>query len=441
MSEKGQLRTRVGSVLIRAKELFPLTPLGVGLIALATLALKFIAYEELDLVLFVGGYGALALVALSFLAVGLSAIWRYFDLRRVRNAPSPKSLALETGRALPTGFQLPSRLWFPLVRTRWDWLTPNESQATQNARHGALHESVWLNARGEWDSIQRRLVIEDVFSLARISLRETSTRPVRAQPHIGALKSVPPLRAMAAGDEVGHPYGVPEGDRIDLRRYAPGDPARLIHWKAFARSRKLVVRVPERALSHADRTVAYLVSGELDEASAAAARTAIFSGALGAEWSFGADGSPGTRSPEDALRAVARSKNAESPGGGLESFLAKEEREGPVSLVLFLPPVLGAWREPVSNILRRRRSRTRVIIGIDGLRETKRGRAHRLLLKDRESGFVSAVALQQTCTELEGLRAEISIIDRKTGRVFKGVPSPKAKEPVAAKLQTAGAIS
>jgi uncharacterized protein (DUF58 family) len=38
------------------------------------------------------------------------------------------------------------------------------------------------------------------------------------------------------------PHGLRGGDLLALRRYAPGDPQRIVHWKASARVRRLLVR-------------------------------------------------------------------------------------------------------------------------------------------------------------------------------------------------------
>ena len=130
-----------------------------------------------------------------------------------------------------------------------------------------------------------------MLGLARFGLYHEDPSALTVVPHAGGLSQMPLLISMSGGDEIPHPMGVADGDRVELRRYAPGDPARFIHWKAFSRTRKLMVRVPERALSRARRVVAYQVAGPDDEASAAAAKVAAESGSLGGEWIFGADGS------------------------------------------------------------------------------------------------------------------------------------------------------
>ena len=89
--------------------------------------------------------------------------------------------------------------------------------------------------------------------------------------------------------------GLEDGDRLELRRYTAGDPVRFMHWKVLSRTRKLMVRTPERALSVARRMAAFLIAGERDDASAAAARLALERRLLGSDWLFGTDDAPAGR--------------------------------------------------------------------------------------------------------------------------------------------------
>ena len=77
-----------------------------------------------------------------------------------------------------------------------------------------------------------------------------------ALPRLAGLSRMPALSSLASGDAAPHPMGLEDGDRLELRRYMPGDPARFIHWKVLSRTRRLMVRTPERALSLARRTAA-----------------------------------------------------------------------------------------------------------------------------------------------------------------------------------------
>ncbi|MEM9073133.1 MAG: DUF58 domain-containing protein, partial [Myxococcota bacterium] len=244
---------------------------------------------------------------------------------------------------------------------------------------------------------------------------------LEAHPHIGKLTQLPALLSFSGGDAWPHPLGIPEGDRMELRRYAPGDPARFIHWKAFARTKKLVVRTPERALSRVQRVAAYLVAGPDDEASAAAARVAITSQALGDDWSFGADGAPdGTSDALAALDAIVRSaEHRESGAEGLEGFVRREERRGPASLVIFVPVRSGPWLSKVVAVLQARPGRSRVVVGVDGLtRPRSRGWFRRLTTRRRVVDQSSVVDLDATLRALAATRAEVVVIDRKTGRVI-----------------------
>ena len=400
----------------RVADLVPLTALGFAVAALATAALVHYGYGEMDLVLLVLGWGAVGLVGLSLLFVLLAAL---LVKRRLR-AEEALHRDCETGRATPTGFSLPSLGWVPLVRLRWSWLAP-PLPIELVREEGRLHERVRPTRRGAHEGVRRRVVVEDVFGLARLGLRMDDPLTLRVLPHGGRLGRLPTLLAYAGGEDWPHPMGLPEGDRVELRRYGPGDPARFIHWSIYARTRKLVVRVPERALSRAHRTAAYLVTGEADEASSGAARVAVESGALGEDWSFGADGAGGTQTVSQAQEALVRSARvpATEGGAGLEGFLREEEKSGPVSVVVFAPAEPGPWIERVLAALGARRGCTRIVIGVDGLAaDPPGGWWRRLLARPPAREGASAGALEAALEALASARAEVLVVDRASGRVL-----------------------
>ena len=132
-----------------------------------------------------------------------------------------------------------------------------------------------LDERGRFERIERRVTVSDPFGLSRVMLHFAEPRAVDVLPRLGGLRHLPSLSALASGDAMPHPMGLEDGDRIELRRYTAGDPARFIHWKVLSRTRKLMVRTPERALSVARRMAAFMIAGERDDASAAVARLAL----------------------------------------------------------------------------------------------------------------------------------------------------------------------
>lgn len=409
------LRARALRVGRAISGLFPLTPLGALVAAGAAAALRFLALVELDLVFLVIGYGGAGVALSTLLLVVLGALRVAWALRSARTAPDRR---LETARSLPTGLRLPRLLLLPFVRVRWSWESP-AADLELVERGLAVTEHAAVRERGQTGEIARRVVVEDAFGLCRVAWTHRQRASLVTLPHAGALRQLPLLVSMAGGDDVPHPMGVAEGDRIELRRYAPGDPARFIHWKVFGRTRRLMVRMPERALTRARRTVSYLVAGPRDEASAAAARVAVESGVLGSEWVFGADGTPGEAGDaHEATSAIVRSIEARAEGAAaLEGFLARAERTGPASLVLFVPPVPGPWLPRALAVAKRRGDRTRVVVATDGIDAAPpRPRWWRFLMRTAPVDRTTSRDLDEVVRAFASLRCEVVVLDRVSGR-------------------------
>jgi hypothetical protein len=417
------LGRRLRAGIDRGFELFPLTPLGLLVVFSAVAGLVFVAMPEMDLVLVALCWVVLALAAGAMLAVIGGAVRLRLALRGLARG---QDRTLETLRSLPTGFSLPGLFFLPFVQIFWEWIGPT-GQLELNREGLRVAEDALLFERGYVGAIERRIVVRDVFGLAKVAFRHRTTQSLTVLPSAGALTQLPILVSMSGGDDLPHPMGVEDGDRVELRRYAPGDPARFIHWKVYGRTRKLVVRKPERALTRARRVVSYLVAGPGDEASAGAARVAIervlSAGELGAEWIFGADGSVGeARDVPGALDRVVRSADVRGHAGGgaagLSSFVARAEEKGPASLVLFVPAEPGPWIERAIAVLRLRASRSKVVVGVDGveLRPPRSLWARALLRAEAPARSSSAEALEEVVQRLKGHAAEIVVVDRSSGR-------------------------
>lgn len=402
----------------RGADYVPLTWLGVLVALGAWAALTWLAYPELDLVWLVVGFAALGLVSAAVLLVVVAAIWMKIATRAKPHAEIERR-HMETQRAQATGFDGPTLFFLPLVQVDWSWELPTEAEVAIAKVRWRLCEKVTLRRRGHVDGVRRRIVIQDAFGLARVAIRQRDPMQLTVLPHAGKLGETPMLVSMSGGDERPHPMGIEDGDRVELRRYTPGDPARFIHWKVYGRTRKLMVRMPERALSPARRTIAYQVAGPHDDASAAAARVAVEAGVFGPEWSFCADGATqDTDRIDEAVEMIVRSADALDRGGrGLEPFLRRAERAGPASAVVFVPPRPGPWLDHVVAAIRPRAVRTRVVVTTDGIDAAPSTPLWRrlLTLPDERVGTPSA-ELDKVLSTLAATRAEVIVLDRGSGR-------------------------
>ncbi len=414
----GQRGARIRRALRRVADLWPLSALGMALGAVAGIALYSFGFAKLDLVLLVVGYGGAGLLLISVLAVSGAAVALAIALRR--SEPHWAATRFETGLAYPTGFSVPSLWWLPLVQVDWSWAHP-PADVDAPASGGRRRERASLRKRGVFESVSRRIVIQDAFGLSRIAFVREQPGPIEVLPHLGGLRRLPVLTSLTGGEEHPHPMGLDDGDRVELRRYVPGDSARFIHWKVFGRTRKLMVRVPERALSRARRTVAYLVAGPEDEAAAAAARAAIEEEALGADWQFGADGaSEATGDRSEAIQKVMRSSAFEGrSGSGLGRFLAEVDAKGPAALVVFAPPTMGDWLNALRTLAIRRYGRVRVVVAVDTVHErVAEPRWRRWLFLPVSAPGAERTELERVGRALGELRCEVVIIDRVSGRVL-----------------------
>lgn len=359
----------------------------------------------------------LALAGLSLVVVVTVALVLRIRLRSRVGEPR----RVEADAPFRTSFEAPPYWFLPLVRTSWEWEEPDGYDVLPAPGLGTQVEDVVASERGVHHRIVRRVVVEDAFGLSRLAFRITEAAELVVLPNAGELRQMPVVRSLSGGDDVPHPLGLPEGDRVDMRRYASGDPVRLVLWKTFARTRQLLVRMPERALVPARRTLGYLVAGEGDEPSAAAARVAVESGALGRDWIFSADGAPApTSSIDEALLQIAASRAARGEGAlGLERFLRAADRFGSARAVLFLPPRPGPWIDRVLALVSRRAGGVDAVVATDGIdRESLSGRLARVLFARPPGSSASARELDEVLTRLARGRVRAVLVDRRSGRVF-----------------------
>ena len=403
---------------------FPFTFGGLLIAAACVLSFFHYGFGKIDLILLGVGAVGLGIAAVSLIFTVLAAVITY---RRVKRMSATEATKLECGYWAPTGFSLPSLWYVPFVSVAWDWHEP-KARVRVTRKRGRTREEVFPERRGWTGQITRRFDIGDIFGLCKVSFDAPQKGEVRFMPWVGALKNMHVLRGMAMGDDISHPEGPPEGDRYDMRHYVAGDPIRFVLWKVFAKSRELVVRTPERAISHARQTAVYMVADEGDEPAAGAARVAVDVGAFGGDWVLGADGCKDTtQNKDEAMEILARSAHASKAqsGAGLANFLQSTSPGSMRRAVVFVPPRPGPWLARVAKAARTMGSNSALssvgfIIGVDGIDiAPERGRVGRLMIENRVDEAAGSVATVEELNEIvKQLGHNVLIVDRVRGQIF-----------------------
>ncbi len=413
---------RLASVWRLCRGLFPLTLFGSLLSALASLVFWFAGIGRQDFVLLAASFIGMAVIALMILVITAASILIGIAWRRSETRPG---LLLECGACQETGFRAPVPRWLPLIECAWSWESPAHVAVQSPAAPGNYHEMVMPGRRGAFTAIRRRVVLRDMLGLASISWTAAETRDYRFIPSGGKLDRMTLLEGLGGGDDLSDPRGTPEGDRIDMRQYAPGDSPRIILWKVYARTRKLLVRVPERAITAKSRTCAFLVAGEGDEPGAGFMRVILERGFLGEGWRFGADGNPGfTGNLDEAIDLLIRSGNADAKASsGFPEYLAHAEKDGYAACLLVLPPVLGPWVPGVVAALAGTLMRIHVYAVVDRtFPESGPPKLwHRVLYRHGYNSARTAQALAQMANSFTGSPFPFLLVDRQAGKVMGDV--------------------
>ncbi len=431
------LPQRLKQLARRVADVVPTTWRGVFIALFSVTALWRYGYGNLDLLLFVTGISGLVLVLLSSITAVASTLY----LRRHIEGAALGVRSLEAGSLIRTGFRMPALGAVPLVRIAWRWLEPADVEVRIRRRGRVLLEEVVARRRGQVTGIRRRFTVGDAFGLAAVSWQRSDPGQLTILPYVGRLKNMPVIQPMAAAEGLPHPMGAPEGDRMEIRRYVPGDSVRNIMWKTFARTRQLNVRTPEKSIDRSRKTVAYLLTGAGDEPAAAAARVALESEVLGVGWLFGADG---TTEPaenlEAALAAIARSRSyrqkMRSNGGtggsangqgaaggtttaGLAAFLDLNGVRGETHCMVFAPARPGDWTAKALAATRKFSGAVSFVLGTDGV--VQRGATplwRRFLFVEEAISGVTTDQLGEIMRAFSSSGCSTLVVDRASGRAF-----------------------
>ncbi len=393
----------------------PLSAAGLLAGLMAWGGLSYWGLEQSDFVIRAAGLAVLAVLAVSVIGVTLAGLVLWTHLRR---APGRVEAHHEVGHPLDTGFAVPRFRFWPLIRMDVQWAEPAAVEVLLEPDGALARERVVFGERGRPRTVLRRFAVSDVFGLAKLGFERAWPATLTVEPARATVDLTAAIRN-AAGDGHAHPSGEVEGDLVEMRRYGPGDPVRLILWKAYARSRRLLVRMPERAVAPQPSTVAYFVAGEGDEPAASVARTFVEAGLLGPDFTFGADGTatPAT-TPEAALMAIIASAHHRSAGGeGLAGFLAAVPRERLGRCILFVPGEPGPWQAHLAAFVEALPAPPTVIASADGVLGPVADR-WRWLREPPPGAGRDLRALPGLYDALRRLNAPVKVVHRSAGRVL-----------------------
>lgn len=397
---------------------FPLT--GLGCLALLTSAgaLRSFGYGQMDLVIFALCLCVLIVLVATLFATVIGGLYIQKRLvpRAFRSQPKDQ-LELEAGFANASGVLAPSLGWLPLVRLQWRLRHP-ERVITELRNHpdGSQRETLTPQQRTMGRGLIRHFRVSDALGLSRYEWSLEDDRCYRILPSLGAYRPLTLQRALANDDGIPDLSGAADGDRMEIRAYAPGDSFRDILWKHFATNRQLNVRLPERSTALDDKTSAYLVSGEGDETAAALARLALESRLLGEQWQFAADG-PSTSvatALEPALDAIAASgaQGEQRHAYGLDAFIETQQLQ---HCVVFTGLDDAETVACLVATARSRRCRLSLVIGVDHAGKTAPARGWRRLVTTQHTAVSNGSARAERLTALSQHLESVVILDRHSG--------------------------
>lgn len=423
---------RTRSIFRTLRRGFPLNPSGIAVLALAGLAGWFYGVGRLDLILLTAAFCA-AVMTLGLALSTLAAVWLVRRALHRHAAQEANTVRAVCGAWSDTGLKLRAPATLPFLGVDVVWETPPETTVALRGSRG--EEMVYPTRRGIYTEIVRRVTVGDILGLTAVTWTHRTLCSVVMEPGRSQLERPADLLGLVAGEDLSDPYGSPTGDRVEVRRYGPGDSPRLILWKVYARTRRLFVRTSERALEAAPRTCAYLVADPQDEAAATLARTVLERGLLGDRWRFGADGAEDAEALPAAIHGLTRSGTLPSAPPELGPFLARAAKEGFGACLLLLPPGPGPWLAEVSAAVAGTPVRIHAVASFHGWGGEIASRRwwQRLLYLPQEPSGATAASLGELSDALLGAVSRFSLVDTETGAVLKDPAAFLAKSKIKAK--------
>lgn len=319
-----------------------------------------------------------------------------------------------------SGYRIYKPFYLPFIEISSELTTPSFERREKRSLLW-IGETLRPTGRGRYQTLQRKITVSDLFGLTRIQFFLVEPVDLEIMPAQGKFEPHV-FRSSSSGEEgYSHPDGDPRGDLVEMRRYQAGDPLKLVLWKVFARSRKLVVRSPEPTISQQTEMFVYFVSGERDEASAAMARAFLESmGAEDVNMCFSAAGAGRIASDSrEGLSDVIDSASCREKSGEDLSHVAALVSSGMMAhCFLLVPQQTGPWFHHVRQFIAQYGVRPTFVVSvhsrdISGQKAKKHSIFRRLLCAEAATSR-DEQQTQALCKELSAL-GEVRVVDVDTG--------------------------
>jgi hypothetical protein len=310
----------------------PLTPCGMVFLA-AAVALLFWTYTcSVDHVVRVFAIGAVALILISILQVGVVALACRLALSVMpRQVPPLNKLSHSFDR---TGFVLPVPSW---LGVDIKWVEPVGATVELIGRV----ESVTFCRRGISERITRNIIVTDYFGVAFLVLSHNQARVVEVCPALVRPLSAWQAPVAASSGEEWAAQGKPEGDMLDIGEYRQGDSMKFILWKLTARhgGKRVYVRRPDTVQNQ--RVAYFFLVGPRDDEVAALVDYLLRDGHIGPGDLFRCSTDGDDASTESGVAARQRlMASGSTTVYSTASFTAFQDEAGRQRLncVVFVPP-------------------------------------------------------------------------------------------------------
>jgi hypothetical protein len=399
------------------RRIFPITWTGAALLGLAALTIWTQGILHRDLVLLTSAIVVVAVEALLLVLTIGTAIVAAVRSKRARGTIA--SLQLETNIECSTGFAVRFPWWLPFVSLTWEWVTPDGVDVRQRRRGKTIEEEVVPGCRGLSGAIVRKFTLRDFLGLTAVQWMGTDVVALRTLPlRIMDTGLTLPL-GLGLGEDLSDPSGTLMGDQVEMREYQPGDSPRLIRWKLYARTKKLLIRTPERALAEQPSTCAYLLGGKSAGSASELARELLERGSFGGEFLFGAEGSPRVSHGDlDLARDIIAESGMEKTIAcwNLPAFLRMASDQGFSDCLLFAPPGIAIISDALAPVLSSSPLFVRVVVCVAELADDKPVPAWKKVVfrGDERMGLES---LRTRFTRLSGLCTP-HIFEQRSGGFF-----------------------